>query len=143
MAKSKQPARDATMQPVSVATVIPALGAVGSIPTQGSRSTDRIDPLEHIPLESTRFERREHAPAFESGAISCRPGESTRWTCALAYGGRVETICPECPVLQGVIHNPSKYASLSYLAFSTAVPKVSKIASKRVEETFQRRSHVA
>jgi hypothetical protein len=38
--------------------------------------------LEHIPLKSIRFERQEYAPAFESGAISCRPGESTRWTSA-------------------------------------------------------------
>jgi NADH-quinone oxidoreductase subunit M len=40
--------------------------------------------LEHIPLESTRFERQEYAPAFESGAISGRPGDSTRSESALA-----------------------------------------------------------
>jgi hypothetical protein len=34
----------------------------------------RSELLEHIPLESTRFERYEYAPAFESGAISWSNG---------------------------------------------------------------------
>jgi hypothetical protein len=53
----------------------------------GSRNAWR-EP-EHIPLESIRFERQEYAPAFESGAISCRPGDSTRWTSALGMKARV------------------------------------------------------
>jgi hypothetical protein len=48
------------------------------------RALDQIDgQLEHIPLKSSGFERQEYAPAFEAGAISCRPGDSTRWTSAL------------------------------------------------------------
>jgi hypothetical protein len=45
--------------------------------------------LEHFPLKSIRFEQQEYAPALESGAISCRPGDSTRWTSALAVHGQV------------------------------------------------------
>jgi hypothetical protein len=48
------------------------------------QAPERVRRLEHIPLESIRFERQEYAPAFESGAISGRPGDSTRWTSALA-----------------------------------------------------------
>jgi hypothetical protein len=59
-----------------------------SEPASGSAAFGRtllvfVLPLEHIPLKSIRFERQEYAPAFESVAISCRPGDSTRSTSAL------------------------------------------------------------
>jgi hypothetical protein len=44
--------------------------------------------LEHIPLKSIQFERQEYAQAFESGAISYRPGDSTWPESALELGPR-------------------------------------------------------
>jgi putative copper resistance protein D len=71
----------------SVATLVAAAAAwLLRGRTHGERVADEAGSetaLEHIPLESIRFERQEYAPAFDSGAIPGRPGESTRWTSAL------------------------------------------------------------